>query len=123
MSKPNRVLFWRAATWEMRPVESEEHRAMFPTFEEELADEKAKDEAAFNAEYGSEYRQDLEDYLSLEAVEACVVKGRADLPYESGVEHRMFIDTAGGGGQDSLAACVTRSIPGGAAVCRLFERK
>ncbi len=95
MSKPNRVLFWRAATWEMRPVESEEHRAMFPTFEEELADEKAKDEAAFNAEYGSEYRQDLEDYLSLEAVEACVVKGRADLRYESGVEHWMFIDTAG----------------------------
>src|SRR5713101_8851871 len=123
-SRPNRVLFWKAATWEMRPIESDEHRVLFPTFEEELADEKAKDPSSFAAEYGSEYRVDMEDYLSLEAVEACVVKGRDSLPYQPGKEHRAFIDTAGGGGQDSGALCITKSIgPGTAAVVRLFEKR
>ncbi len=122
-TRPNRVLFWKAATWEMRPVESEEHRALFPTFEEELADEKAKDPSSFAAEYGSEYRADMEDYLSVEAVEACVVKGRDTLPYDGKSVHRAFIDTAGGGGQDSLALCISKTTPTGAAVVRLFEKR
>ena len=94
----DRILFVRAATWETRPVESEQHRMLFPTFEAELAEEKANDPSAFASEYGAEYRVDLEDYLSLEAVEACVVAGRNGLPYD-GTPHRMFVDTAGGGGQ------------------------
>jgi hypothetical protein len=118
----DRILFVRAATWETRPIESEQHRMLFPTFEAELAEEKANDPSAFASEYGAEYRVDLEDYLSLEAVEACVVAGRNGLPYD-GTTHRMFVDTAGGGGQDSFGACITRSTPNGAAVCWLFEKK
>ncbi len=121
----DRILFIRAATWEARPVESEEHRILFPTFEAGLAEEKANDPSAFASEYGAEYRTELEDYLSLEAVEACVVQGRDVLPYD-GRTHRMFVDLAGGGGgQDSAAACITKTLPDnkGAAVAWLFEKK
>ena len=118
----DRVLFWRAATWEMRP-DTPGHRAQYPTFRRELEEEKANDPSAFASEYGAEYRLDLEDYLSQEAIGSCVVAGREALRYEPGKHHYLFVDTAGGGGQDSLAACVTRTIPIGAQVCRLFERK
>ena len=54
-----------------------------------------------------------------------MVQGRDVLPYD-GRTHRMFVDLAGGGGgQDSAAACITKTLPDnkGAAVAWLFEKK
>ena len=73
------ILFWRAATWEMRP-DTPGHRALYPTFQQELEEARDRDPQWFNAEYGAQYRLDLEDYLTLEQLTAVTVD-RADIPY------------------------------------------
>lgn len=87
----DQVLVWQAET-----------RAMNPTVEARvIEDAYAQDEAAACAEYGAEFRRDIEGYIAREAVEACVVPGRIELPPVSGVRYRKFLDFAGGSGGDS----------------------
>src|SRR2546422_2065249 len=56
---------------------------------------------AFAAEYGGEFRTDLESYIGPEAVEAVTVKGCTVLPYKPGRAHYAFMDPAGGSGGGS----------------------
>lgn len=110
----DRVLFWKAATWEMRPSTDEDFLAF-------LEEEKKADPVSYASEYGAEFRQDLESYTSIEQIEAVTIKGRVVMPYESGVRHVAFIDTAGGAGQDSVVLCIARFQHGLAIVCRVVE--
>jgi hypothetical protein len=115
---PSRVLFWNAATWDMRPIDQE--LQLF------LDEEKYRDPSSFASEYGAQYRSDLEDYLSLEQVQACVISGRSLMPYEAGKTYYAFLDTAGGGGQDSAALAIGHAYPKdkgrfGVAVDRVIE--
>lgn len=55
-----------------------------------------RDEAAAKAEYGAEFRTDVEGFLTREVVEACTVPGRIELPPLKGVKYSAFTDSSGG---------------------------
>jgi hypothetical protein len=89
------VLLWRADT-----------RAMNPTIPQVVIDEATEaDPASAAAEYGAEFRSDIEALLSREAVEACVsfdVRERAPM---SSVRYYGFVDPSGGSA-DSMTLAV-----------------
>jgi hypothetical protein len=90
------VLVWKAATREMNPrvPQSVVDRAY------------AQDPASASAEYGAEFRSDLEAFVSQEVVEAAVVLGRRELPPVPGVSYVAFVDPSGGSGGDSFTVAV-----------------
>jgi len=55
-----------------------------------------EDAASAKAEYGAEFRTDVETFISREAVDACVMPGRIELPPLSGVNYFAFTDPSGG---------------------------
>jgi hypothetical protein len=57
------------------------------------------DEPSAAAEYGAEFRRDIESYVSREAVDAVVVPGRHELPPISGVVFTAAIDPAAARGR------------------------
>src|SRR5207253_1786554 len=71
-----RVVYWRAATWEMRPDTD-------PDFLAYLKDARKDDPASFDSEYGAEFRRDIEAFTSIEQVDAVTVTGRVYLPYDA----------------------------------------
>lgn len=80
------VLVWQADTASMNPT----IRAKF------LAREFEKDPESAAAEYGAQFRDDLADFLTPEAVEGVTVPGRAELAPEPGITYAAFVDTSGG---------------------------
>jgi hypothetical protein len=66
----------------------------------ELDPEKA------GAEWLSEWRRDIEDFVSKETVDACVMPGVLEVPYMSRYSYTGFVDPAGGSGGDSFTAAV-----------------
>jgi hypothetical protein len=96
----NPVLVWQANTATMNP-------SVDPQV---IKDAYAADEASARAEYGAEFRSDIESFVSRESVEACVVPGRHELPpdAETGMfatRYRCFVDPSGGS-SDSFTAAV-----------------
>jgi hypothetical protein len=82
----SRTLVWRAST-----------RDMNPSIPQSFVDEAyAHDPAHAAAEYGAEFRSDIESFVSHEVVDACVVEGRHELPPLKGVEYVGFCDPSGG---------------------------
>jgi hypothetical protein len=81
-----RVLVWKGSTAEMNP------RIDRAVIEEAYLD----DPEAARAEYGGEFRDDLADYITREAVEAVTMWGRSDLPSEPGISYSAFCDPSGG---------------------------
>jgi hypothetical protein len=67
-----------------------------------------RDPVAAATEYGAEWRSDLANFLSLEAVEACVVADRNRLPALADLSYRAFVD-ASGGRSDSFTMAVGHS--------------
>jgi hypothetical protein len=80
------VLVWHAPT-----------RAMNPTVPQRVIDEAMeRDSASAAAEYGAEFRSDIESFVSRDAIEACVAVGvreRAPVPE---VYYTAFVDPSGG---------------------------
>ena len=60
------------------------------------------DPSAASAEYGGLFRTDVENFVSRDVVEACVVPGRFELPPIAGVRYGAFLDAAGGSGADAM---------------------
>jgi hypothetical protein len=81
-----RVLVWKAGTAEMNP--SIDRAIIEEAYE--------SDPEAARAEYGAEFRDDLADYISKEAIDAVVCWGRAELPPEPGQVYSAFCDPSGG---------------------------
>ncbi len=71
--------------------------------------EYERDPAKAAAEYGGDFRSDIEAFVSREAVEACVVPGRFELPPIAGVIYSAFFDAAGGSGTDSQTVCLSHN--------------
>jgi hypothetical protein len=95
------VLVWQADT-----------RAMNPTVDAEIiADAYADDPAAAKSEYGAEFRADLESFVDIDTLRACVVADRVELPPASGLSYLATCDAAGGAGRDSFTACVAHQTP------------
>jgi hypothetical protein len=81
-----RVLVWKAPTLVMN---SSLDRAV-------VDDAFASDPEAAKAEFGGEFRDDLADFVSQEAVDAVTMHGRSQLPPMGGVTYGAFCDPSGG---------------------------
>jgi hypothetical protein len=81
-----------------------------PTFDAAaIATAYLEDDAAARAEYGGEFRTDVETFISREVVDACVIPGRYELPPRRDVEHRAFVDPAGGSGGDAFTLAIAHA--------------
>jgi hypothetical protein len=89
-------------------------RTMNPTLPQRVIDRATEeDPEAASAEYGAEFRSDLEAYVSREVVEACVDPGRRESQPAPSVRYVGALDAAGGSGQDSMTACIGHVERGG----------
>ena len=80
------ILVWQADT-----------RTMNPSVPQSVIDEATeRDPASASAEYGAQYRFDIENFASREAVEAVVSLGVRERAPVTGIEYRAFVDPSGG---------------------------
>lgn len=108
------VLVWKATTREMNPTVPEKF----------IKDAMEEDLARANAEFYSIFREDIETFLPISAIEAAIVKGRHVLLYESGNKSEAFVDPAGGSGSDSMTLAIGHKDENGKIIIdRLEERK
>lgn len=84
--KPSDILVAQAAS-----------RSMNPTLPEKIIKlALERDPAAAGAEYLAQFRSDVETFVQIEAIEACTVRGRLELPPITGVSYSAFVDPSGG---------------------------
>ncbi len=89
------AMVWRAAT-----------RFMNPTVPQRVIDEATeRDPANAAAEYGAQFRTDVETFISREVVDAATPPGRHELPPISGTRYVAFVDPSGGSA-DSMTLAV-----------------
>jgi hypothetical protein len=93
-----------------------------PTFSQRRVDRAIERDPAKNrAEYLCEFRNDITNFISHEAVEACVVPGRFELPPVSGVNYIGTVDPAGGSGSDSMTVGIAHRGKDGCSVLDLVR--
>jgi hypothetical protein len=81
-------------------------RTMNPSLSESVvARAYERDPAAAAAEYGAQFRTDIESYVSLEAVRAVVATNVYERPRQHRVSYSAFIDPSGGGSDAMTLAC------------------
>jgi hypothetical protein len=69
-----------------------------------------KDAAAADAEYGANFRSDIQSLFDLEVVEAAIDRGCFERPRVPGLRYVAFVDAAGGsGGGDSMTMAVAHA--------------
>lgn len=94
------TLVWKAAT-----------RTMNPSVPQRIIDaaiERDPDAAA--SEYGAEFRSDVSQFITREAIEAVTIKGRTELSPVVGVRYDAFVDPSGGSSDSfTLAICHTEN--------------
>lgn len=106
------VLVWRADT-----------RTMNPTVPQGVIDRAyADDEAVASAEYGAEFRRDIEALFARDVVDAAVVPGRRELPAVPGVAYVAFVDPSGGSA-DSMTLAIAHHEQGRAVLDVIRERR
>jgi hypothetical protein len=80
------VLVWQAPSRVMNPqLDEAVVRAAYAT-----------DESAAAAEYGAEFRRDIEGFLTRETIDVCVEKGCRERAPHSDVRYLAFVDPSGG---------------------------
>jgi hypothetical protein len=67
-----------------------------------------RDPASAAAEYGAEFRTDVEAFVTREMLEAVVIPGRQALPPISGTVYTAFVDPSGGA-QDAMTLAIAHS--------------
>jgi hypothetical protein len=89
------TLVWQADT-----------RTMNPSVPQSVIDAAYEDDPAnAAAEYGAQFRTDVETFIAREAVEACVIYDRYELPPMASVHYTAFVDPSGGSA-DSMTMAV-----------------
>ncbi|WP_414899352.1 hypothetical protein [Rhizobium cremeum] len=92
------ILVWKAATREMNP-----------TVRQSVIDRATeRDAAKASAEYGAEFRRDIEAFVSREVVEACVTRGLESLPWQHRQKYFAFVDPSGGSNDSFTLAIAHR---------------
>ncbi|PPQ33396.1 hypothetical protein CCR94_01980 [Rhodoblastus sphagnicola] len=88
-------------------------RTMNPELKQSVVDRAyERDAASASAEYGAEFRQDVETFINPDVVDAAVVPGRFELPpvVNEGnaipVQYVAFVDPAGGSGADAMTLAI-----------------
>ena len=106
------VLVWQADT-----------RTMNPTVDPRVIDAAYEtDTASAAAEYGAEFRRDIESFVAREALDAVVMPGRRELPPVAGVPYVAFVDPSGGS-QDSMTLALAHHAEGRAVLDLVRERQ
>jgi hypothetical protein len=90
------TLIWRAATLVMNPSVPE--RIISEAYE--------ADAASAAAEYGAEFRTDIQAFILHEQLDPCIDVGVKERPPMADVSAEAFLDPAGGSGADAMAICV-----------------
>lgn len=81
--------------------------ALNPTFDQRAVETAyAEDPASAAAEFGGQFRADLESYVSNENLRRVVIPGRQELTRLPEVDYVAFVDPAGGSGADSFTLAV-----------------
>lgn len=93
--KDGQPLVWKAATREMNPTVSQS--VVDRAYE--------RDPASASAEYGADFRNDIESFVSREAVEACVTVGTRERAPVLGQTYFAFVDPSGGS-SDSMTLAI-----------------
>jgi hypothetical protein len=87
---------------------------MNPTIDPEIIKRAyVADEASARAEFGAMFRQDIETFITPEAVDAAVVPDRLELPPVEGVSYVAFTDPSGGA-SDSMTLAIAHKENGSA---------
>ncbi len=107
------ALVWQAPTLTMNP--SVRRSVIDKAYE--------KDPASAAAEYGAEFRTDLEAYLAHEIIEACTATGRHELAPMKGIVYTAFVDPAGGSGKDSMTMAIVHRGEDGRVILDLVREK
>jgi Phage Terminase len=110
--KPGDTLIWQSPTRSMNP--SVPASVIDAAFEE--------DSATASAEFGAEFRSDVEAYITQECVDSCVVPGRHELPPVAGTRYVAFCDPSGGS-QDAFTLAIGHAEPERAVLDLVRERK
>lgn len=106
------VLVWQAPT-----------RAMNSTITQGVIDAAYDDdESAAGAEYGAEFRRDIESFVQREVIGQCVVEGRHELARLDSFGYFAFADPSGGSA-DSFTLAVSHQEMGGVVLDCVRERK
>ncbi|MGD0950339.1 MAG: hypothetical protein ABSA52_23325 [Candidatus Binatia bacterium] len=103
------TLVWQAETATMHPHAPDSRLGRL------IAKAYRDDEARAAAEYGAQFRRDIESFVAREVVEACVASDRHELPPVRGVEYVAFVDPSGGS-QDSMTLAIAHEREDGKAV-------
>jgi len=91
-------------------------RTMNPSVPEDvIARAYADDSASASAEYGAQFRRDIEAFVSREAIEACTLPGCLELPPSTGTYYTAFVDPSGGAA-DSFSLAIGHRDKDGRAV-------
>ena len=106
------ILVWQGDTLGMNP-------SIDPSVIERAYEE---DESNAAAEYGAEFRRDIETFVSREAVEACRIPDRLEMPFVPGVRYAGFVDPSGGM-QDSFTLGIAHEQDGRAVLDVVRERR
>jgi hypothetical protein len=81
-------------------------RVMNSTLSQSVIDRAyEKDPSSAAAEFGAQFRSDLEAYISVEAVRACISHGVFERPKQYGASYAAFVDPSGGS-SDSMTLAV-----------------
>ena len=106
------VLVVQAPTWVMNPSISERF----------LERERDKDPEAYQREYGAQFSDSISSFLSREAIDACVVEGRRELPPVERITYSAFVDPSGGS-KDSMTLAISHRDAGRVVLDLVRERK
>jgi len=110
--KPGETLIWKAETLLMNPT------IRVSIIEQALQD----DPQAAAAEWKAEFRADIEQFISLDVLNACTVPGRQFLPPDPGKNYVAFIDPSGGS-NDSFTLAIAHFENGKVIVDQVLERR
>jgi hypothetical protein len=106
------IIVWQADT-----------RTMNPTVPQRVIDDAMeRDPASAAAEYGAQFRSDIESFIAREAVEACVAVGLRERAPAIGVSYVAFVDPSGGSA-DSMTLAIAHRADDNAIVDATRERK
>ena len=111
--KDGDALVWRAPSLRMNP-----------SLDPQIVEEAYKaDEPRARAEYGAEFRTDVEQFVSLEIARACTIPGRTELPPMRSARYVAFCDPSGGSADAFTLAVGHREHDGRIVVDALRERR
>lgn len=99
-------------------------KTMNPELAQRIIDRaRQEDPSAAAAEWDAEFRVDVEDFLTLEAVEAATDSGVIERPPDPRISYRAFCDPSGGSGRDSMTLAISHEGDGVRILDALRERR